>query len=138
MSYTISLNIRNDTTESLAVVEKTCWYYANGGIWTEHGSNHALTMGGSGTSGILRFRSDSGELFTAIVGIHNYNPWGDVQVDLAGGDTGVKLNPEYYSGGRLSGEAHSEIQRPTSKGRNVKLYFDAREGRQVSAVLHYF
>ncbi|KAL4869925.1 hypothetical protein BDV12DRAFT_167083 [Aspergillus spectabilis] len=138
MSYTITVTIVNDAADDLSVVEKTCWHYANGGTWKEHNGREILTMGSSGTSGILRFQSPSGELSTVVVGIHNWQPWCDAQVDLATNDTGVKLHPEYYSGGRLSGEAHREIQRTSSKGTHVKVFFDAVEGHQISAVVQYF
>ncbi|KAL2816606.1 fungal fruit body lectin [Aspergillus cavernicola] len=136
MSYTINVRFESES-DALTVVEKTCWHYANGGLWTENEGHHHLTMGGSGTSGMLRFKTTSGELFSIIVGVHNYAPWCDVQVNLVGHDTGVKLNPEYYGGGRLSAEAHKEIERTTSQGHHVKLHFHQIEGHNISAVLHY-
>ncbi|KAF7159507.1 hypothetical protein CNMCM5623_004845 [Aspergillus felis] len=138
MSYTIRLTIRNSTSDTLTVVEKTCWYYANGGIWTEQDCQYVLSMGGSGTSGILRFKSSSGETFTAILGIHNYKPWCDVQVNLRDDDTAVKLLPEYYNGGALSGEAHGEIFKGTCHGKWVGITFDKADGHELSAVLHYY
>ncbi|KAL3470495.1 fungal fruit body lectin [Aspergillus californicus] len=136
MSYTIHLRIES-ANDDLSIVEQAVWHYANGGTWSSRENHHHLTMGGSGTSGLLRIQTTSGELFSVVVGVHNYAPWGDVQVNLAPGDTGVKLNPEYYAGGRLSAEAHKEIARTTSGGHTVSLTFDAVEGHQISAVLHY-
>ncbi|KAL2828555.1 fungal fruit body lectin [Aspergillus pseudoustus] len=127
MSYTITVIVVNTTSTALSIVEKASWHYGGGGTWSEHdgGSQHTLTMGSSGTSGSLRFQSANGEFFNVVVGVHNYAPWGDVQVDLVGHDTAVKLLPEYYSGGRLSGEAHRDIKRTSAHGTNVRVLFDA-------------
>lgn len=122
MTYKLEVKIVNNTNDALTVVEKTCWYYANGGTWTE---NNVLEMGGSGTSGMLRIKASSGHTFSVIVGFHNYNPWCDAQVDLRDDDTAVKLHPEYYNGGRLSEEAHSLVSRTTSTGRTVKVQIQA-------------
>ncbi|KAG2341599.1 hypothetical protein BDR05DRAFT_965313 [Suillus weaverae] len=56
-------------------------------------------MGGSGTSGALRFKNGAGEEFLVTLGIHNYNAWCDVVTDLAPGDTGLKIHTEYYTEG---------------------------------------
>jgi hypothetical protein len=58
-------------------------------------------MGGSGTSRILCFKSSSGDLFTVVVGMHNYNPWRGLLVDLREDDMVLKLHLEYYNGGKF-------------------------------------
>ncbi|KAH2263364.1 hypothetical protein KXV25_003981 [Aspergillus fumigatus] len=70
-SYTIRLRIENDTSDILTVVEKTRWYYANGCTWTVKDDDHVLFIEGSGTSGMLRFKTFSGDFFTLVPGIHN-------------------------------------------------------------------
>jgi hypothetical protein len=123
MTYILPVAIVNNTDDVLKVVEKTCWYYANGGTWTDDNShNLVLEMGGSGTSGMLRIKAGSGHTFSVIVGFHNYEFWCDAQVDLPDDDTAVKLHPEYYSGGRLSQEAHGDIKRTTSTGKTVEVH----------------
>jgi hypothetical protein len=123
MTYIHPVAIVNETNETLTVVEKTCWYYANGGTWTdEKPDKFVLEMGGSGTSGMLRIKASSGNTFTVIVGYHNYEFWCDAQVDLKDDDTAVKLHPEYYSGGRLSHEARDVTTRTTSAGRTVQVH----------------
>ncbi|KAI2813449.1 hypothetical protein CBS115989_9477 [Aspergillus niger] len=70
--YTLPVAIINDTEDVLTVIEKTCWYYANSGAWTEDaGHKLTLTLGGSGTSGMLRIRASSGHTFSVVVGYHN-------------------------------------------------------------------
>ncbi|KAG1865908.1 Cytolysin/lectin [Suillus subalutaceus] len=73
MSYTISVRTVDATSfnPGFTLVEKTVWHYANGGTWTNTGSIQTLAMGGSGTSGTLRFRSDFGEEFLVAMGVHN-------------------------------------------------------------------
>jgi hypothetical protein len=123
MTYILPVAIVNETDEALTVVEKTCWYYANGGTWTEEKSDKfVLEMGGSGTSGMLRIQASSGNTFSVIVGYHNYKFWCDAQVDLQNDDTAVKLHPEYYNGGRLSQEARDITKRTTSAGRTVQVH----------------
>ncbi|GES64510.1 hypothetical protein ATEIFO6365_0008058000 [Aspergillus terreus] len=122
MIYKLGVQIFNETNESLRVVERTCWHYANGATWTD---DNVLEMGGSGTSGMLRIKTSSGDTFSVIVGFHNHNPWCDAQVNLEDHDTAVKLHPEYYNGGRLSGEASTGVNRTTLKGGTVKVHFRA-------------
>ncbi|KAL5360129.1 fungal fruit body lectin [Aspergillus floccosus] len=138
MSYTINLSVRNSTSDALAVVEKACWHYANGGTWTEQDGQHVLSMGGSGTSGMLRFKSSSGEIFTIVLGIHNYEPWGDLQVNLRDDDTTAKMLPEYYSGGKYSDRATTGLMNVvTSHGKMLGFVFEETEGHKLSAVMYY-
>ncbi|KAL5366432.1 fungal fruit body lectin-domain-containing protein [Aspergillus floccosus] len=122
MTYKLGIKIVNNTDDALRVIERTCWHYANGATWTE---DNVLEMGGNGTSGMLRIKASPGDTFSVIVGFHNYNPWCDAQVDLQTDDTAVKLHPEYYNGGRLSGEASAGVTRTTSSGKTVKVQFHA-------------
>ncbi|KAH8428571.1 uncharacterized protein LDX57_006267 [Aspergillus melleus] len=139
MSYTIRVRVTNGTPDTLTVVEKTCWYYANGGTWTEQDGQHVLHMGGSGTSGMLRFKSSSGENFTVVLGIHNYKPWCDAQVKLQDGDTAVKIHPEYYSGGKLSGEDYGTgFIKGTDHLKWVGVSFDQQEGHDLSAEVTFY
>lgn len=61
MVYAITVHITQQANAHFNVVEKKC--YANGGEWTEKQSCHVLSMRGSGTSGMLRFKSRSGRHF---------------------------------------------------------------------------
>jgi hypothetical protein len=123
MPYTLRVAIVNNTDDALTVIEKTCWYYANGGAWTEDtGNKLTLTLGGSGTSGMLRIRASSDHTFSVVMGYHDSEFWCDVQVDLNDGDTAVKLHPEYYDGGALSAQACPSVERGTSGGRTVRVH----------------
>jgi hypothetical protein len=136
MSYTIRLRIENSTCDTLTVVEKTCWYYANGCTWTEQDGQHVLFMGGSGTSGMLRLKSSSGDLFTVVVGMHNYHPWRGVLVDLREDDTALKLHPEYYNGGKFSHSAGVDSP-ATAHGRRVTVTLQRKDENEVFAVVQY-
>ncbi|KAB8067575.1 fungal fruit body lectin [Aspergillus leporis] len=94
-------------------------------------------MGGSGTSGILRFKSSCGETFTVALGIHNYNVWCDAQVNLRDDETAVKMHPEYYNRGSLSDQAHSGIFKGTKNANCVGISFTQTDGNQLPAVLYY-
>ncbi|KAF9226151.1 lectin [Gyrodon lividus] len=92
------------------IIERTCWDFANGGAWTRAGGVHTLTMGGSGTSGTLRFRSDTtGEFFVVAVGVHNGNFWCDIVPNLAAARTGVVINGEYYEAGPLAVNREAQL-----------------------------
>ncbi|KAF3384109.1 hypothetical protein DPV78_012798 [Talaromyces pinophilus] len=137
MSYTIRLRIENSTSDTLTVVEKTCWYYANGCTWVEQDGQHVLSMGGSGTSGMLRFKSSSGDLFTVVVGMHNYNPWRGLLVDLREDDTALKLHPEYYNGGKFSHPPEGVYSLATTHGAKVAVNLQRKDENEVFAVLQY-
>ncbi|KAL3470054.1 fungal fruit body lectin [Aspergillus californicus] len=138
MSYIINLKIENSThNEYLTIIEKTV--YGCGG-WTEHNNEHDFDTTSNSTSGILRFRSSKNELFTVAVGIHNWKPWGDVQVDLGERDTALSLNPQYYgSASRLHREWYQDKARPTKTGKSVKITFAAPppEGHVFYGVISY-
>jgi Fungal fruit body lectin len=103
MSYTITIRVfQTNTNAFFNIVEKTVWYYAGGGTWTESNGEHVLTMGDSGTSGSLRLVADTGESFFVVFGVHNWKKWGAVVTDLAKDQTGVSLHPQYYAGGSKS------------------------------------
>ncbi|GKZ80429.1 hypothetical protein AnigIFM56816_004650 [Aspergillus niger] len=73
MLYTLPVAIINDTEDILTVIEKTSWYYAKGGAWTEDaGHKLTLTLGGSGTSGMLRIRASPIHTFSIVVEYHIY------------------------------------------------------------------
>ena len=58
-----------------------------------------LEMGESGTSGTLRFMSDTGGSFIVAVGVYNHKRWCDVVSNLKNDETGVAINPQYYNNG---------------------------------------
>ncbi|KAG2109320.1 lectin 2b [Suillus discolor] len=142
MSYTIVVrvidNTRNNSNFTLA--EKTVWHYANGGRWTDTDSIQTLTMGGSGTSGGLRFMCGTGEEFLVVLGIHNYKRWCDIDVNLAPGDTGMKIHPEYYTDGtpqnKLLWDQLSEIEKTSAKGTKVNVKYVQEAGDGKSFVVH--
>jgi hypothetical protein len=96
MSYTITLRVfqRNPARGFFSIVEKVNWAY--GGTWSEANGTQTLHMGGSGTSGVLRFKSDK-ELITVAVGVHNYKRWCDVVTGLKPDETALVINPQYYN-----------------------------------------
>ncbi|GKZ55595.1 hypothetical protein AnigIFM49718_000673 [Aspergillus niger] len=116
MSYTIRLRIENSTSDALTVVENTC----------------------CGTSGMLRFKSSSGEIFTTVVGIHNYNPWCGLLWDLGEQDTALKLHPEFYSGGKYSHAAPEGCYSSATHATRASITFEREDQNEVLAVLKYY
>ena len=57
MAYTIKVDVVQNNGR-FQLVEKTVWHYANGGRWLDVNEVHILEMGGSGTSGALRYREE--------------------------------------------------------------------------------
>ncbi|KAF8889680.1 fungal fruit body lectin-domain-containing protein [Infundibulicybe gibba] len=124
--YEINVRIINASSQRFNIVEKTVWHYANGGQWNELVKGvHTLTMGGSGTSGGLRFVSPSGEIFAVFMGVHNCVRWCDIVPDLEGGNTAVVIHPTYYGGDRgdLLWKQASQMAKVTSKGRKLSIVF---------------
>nr|AXS59212.1 isolectin 2a [Hericium erinaceus] len=101
MSYKINTRIfETKPSDYFILVEKGVWNFANGGTWTVCEEQHLLKMGGSGTSGTLRFeKAGGGVYFTVALGVHNYKPWVDVLVDQLSEDTCVYIHPLFYKEG---------------------------------------
>ncbi|KAG1848970.1 lectin 2b [Suillus subalutaceus] len=135
MPYTIAVRTIDTTAgdPGFTVVEKTVWYYANGGTWSNTDSIETLVMGGSGTSGALRFRNGAGEDFLVTLGVHNYNVWCDAVIDLAPGDTGLKIHPEYYTAGprKSNWTQLAEVRKTSAKGTTVDVKFVTQEGHDL-------
>lgn len=138
MSYTINLSIIDDSGDALTVVEKTCWYYANGGTWIERDGRHILSMGGSGTSGMLRFKSSTGEIFALAVGVHNYAVWCDLLVDMRNEDTIVRVHPTYYDNGprgQMLWNHLRRLEKTTAMGRTLTIDFFRNDSHDLFASL---
>ncbi|KAG1721744.1 lectin 2a [Suillus lakei] len=140
MSYTITVRIVDASAgdPGFTLVEKTVWHYANGGTWSNTDSIETLVMGGSGTSGVLRFRNGTGEEFLVTLGIHNYKRWCDIVTDLAPGDTAMKIQPEYYSDSssrnQMLWKQLDQMQTKSAKGTLVAVKYVKEEGN--SFVVH--
>ncbi|KAH9477095.1 Boletus edulis lectin [Psilocybe cubensis] len=139
MSYSIATRTyQTNTNAFFRPVEKTVWNYANGGTWTPDSAQQTtLTMGGSGTSGILRFASDSGESHAVVLGVHNYVRWCDIITDIPTSQTATTLHPLYYAGGNAQ-SAQREKQlascSATAKnGRTVNVVYTVATGNNLSA-----
>ncbi|KAI9571023.1 lectin [Boletus coccyginus] len=138
MSYSINLHIyqKDPNFGSFSIVEQTVWYYANGGTWSESSGALTLTMGGSGTSGVIRFKSTKGELITVAVGVHNYKRWCDVVTGLKPEETALKINGQYYNnGGRdwVREKQETEHTATSPSGTKVTIKYTVTEGSNLAA-----
>jgi hypothetical protein len=131
MGYTITVRVTDATNSGFTIAEKNVWHYANGGSWSDNDSVHTLVMGGSGTSGMLCFKNGAGEKFLVVLGIHNYVRWCDIVTDLGNGDTGTKIQSEYYSDtprGGMLWEQLDQIQKKSAKGTTVDVKYIKESG----------
>lgn len=138
MSYSIALRVyqKNPDRGFFHIVEKTVWYFGNGGTWSEANDVLTLTMGTSGTSGVLRFASDKGELITVAVGVHNYKRWTDIVTSLGPEQTALKINGEYYNnGGRdwIREKQLAEYNVTSAAGTKVEVRFTVADGNNLQA-----
>lgn len=138
MTYTITTRIyQTNTSTYFTILETGVWHYARGGQWTSVASTPKLTMGDSGTSGILRFKTeDNQEGFFVALGVHNWKPWVDIVTNLEDHDTGVKCLPEYYENGKDIRARAREAQRAewkatNNQGRVIKAKFKGTEGHDL-------
>jgi hypothetical protein len=142
MSYTISVRTADITSVNpgFTLVEKTVWYFANGGTWSNTESIQTLVMGGSGTSGTLRYRSGSGEEFLVALGVHNYKRWCDIVTDLAPNDTCMKIHPKYYEEGTpetgMLWKQLAEIDKKSKKGTNINVKYVEELNGGKSFIVH--
>ncbi|KAM3475025.1 hypothetical protein MY8738_007610 [Beauveria namnaoensis] len=139
MSYNVQLRVfQSDHKTFFYTVEQCVWKYANGGTWVPHNGGQRLTMGGSGTSGILRFLADVGnEIFVIAVGVHNNKPWCDIVANLTQGNTGVAILAEYYNDQDPARVKAREAQRSkwsakNDKGRTIEASFRSTEGHELN------
>ncbi|KAF9030877.1 fungal fruit body lectin [Hymenopellis radicata] len=136
MSYKITARVyQTNPGQFFRIAEKTVWKYANGGSWGQLNDQQILNMGGSGTSGCLRFMSDDGkEQFIVALGVHNYKRWCDVVTNLSNEQTGVVINPEYYSvpireQARERQLASYKVN--NAQGRSIGVEFDVADGNDL-------
>ncbi|KAH9946727.1 lectin [Amylocystis lapponica] len=127
MSYTITARKVDVSTIGFFFVEKTVWYFAGGGTWSDTNGIQTLAMPGSGTSGGIRVVSSDGtEAFYVAVGIHNYKRWCDVVTDITDSDTSMKLHPQYYESGERAAireKQLAEIERTSKKGTKIAVKY---------------
>ncbi|RWA08697.1 hypothetical protein EKO27_g6400 [Xylaria grammica] len=131
MSYTVRVRVRHAKADAyFHIAEMAVWHYANGGSWFNSDGVLKLTMGGSGTSGMLRYQNDAGEEpFTVVMGVHNYKPWVHIIPDVPRNETCVVLLPQYYAGGKYSGvPIVPTCTVNNSAQRSLTATFDGTEG----------
>ncbi|EFX06021.1 fungal fruit body lectin [Grosmannia clavigera kw1407] len=102
---------------------------------------HKLIMKGSGTSGLLRFRSSNGEEVGIVVGVHNYKRWCHIVTDFGINETSHARRAKYYSddaafSGQLWAQAES-FTTTSSKGRPVLIDYFVKEGNDMHATVKY-
>ncbi|KAJ8517586.1 hypothetical protein ONZ45_g5253 [Pleurotus djamor] len=120
-----------DPSAWFQIVERTVWNYANGGTWTDVGGKQVLTMGGSGTSGILRF-NDKNEYFTVALGVHNYKHWVDVTTGLTSNSTATVLHKDYYTSGKRASVREKQLgEFKVASGRNIEVKYDSIDGTNL-------
>lgn len=136
MSYTITAKVyQTNTNAFFHNVERTVWKFANGGTWVDVKDTYVLTMGGSGTSGSLRFIADTGEIFVVTLGVHNYKRWGDIITNLSTSDTGLTINPQYYENNELGAQREKQLTTysvTNNKGRKISFTYTVTEGNNLS------
>ncbi|KAF2758636.1 fruit body lectin [Pseudovirgaria hyperparasitica] len=141
MSYTIKVRV-NQSSERFRLVESGVWYYANGGTWTvESNEQLTLTMGGSGTSGMVRYMTEAGkEAFFVAMGVHNYKPWVDIVTGLGDDITCVKALPEYYDGSSQRSKSREEQKTSESilnaQSRTIAAEFTSASGQNLELAIN--
>ncbi|KAF6743564.1 fruit body lectin [Ephemerocybe angulata] len=138
MSYSITVRVyQRNPNAFFKIVEKGVWHYANGGTWSDKDGVQTLTMGGSGTSGMLRFMTEGGkEAFFVAMGVHNYKRWVDVITGLADDITCVKAMHEYYDNSNPPRAQAREAQRTeisilNLQSRTIAAKYSVAEGNNL-------
>ena len=129
MSYTITVQIYQTNPDAFfRVVEETVWH---GGTWSQVDGAYVLTIGGSGTYGSLRFKSDTDEYFIVTLGVHYYKGWGDIITNLSPSDTGVTITPQYYSDQHRNRERQREAQLVSYSVDKIGYNYSVSEGNNL-------
>ena len=142
MSYNVALRVfqTNPARGFFHIVEQTVWHFANGGTWAEDNTTRTITMGGSGTSGVIRFKSDKNEYITIAVGVHNYKRWCDVVTGLKPEETALLINGQYYNnGGRDFVREKQEVEHTATSpaGTKVTIKYTVTEGNNLAAYITF-
>ncbi|KAG0570333.1 hypothetical protein M758_6G149400 [Ceratodon purpureus] len=132
-SYAIHVRvIQTEPSSWFDIVEKTVYHNARGGTWTdcvdESLGDQTLTMGGSGTSGMLRFKNPKGEQFLVALGVHNYKRWCDIIPDVPLDKTAVDIHPTYYPTVIETGKRGKIVQR-VLEDKVMMMFFRILEDR---------
>ncbi|BBM99608.1 hypothetical protein MPTK1_1g22390 [Marchantia polymorpha subsp. ruderalis] len=139
MTYSIHVRvIQTKPSAWYSIVEKTVWYFAQGATWRDVDGEQILTMGESGTSGLLRFENPQGDFFLVAVGVHNYKRWCDIVPDLKSTETGTAIHPTYYDNGprnEMLWKQLASIEKKTSKGENIKVDYYKEDGNNLFATI---
>ncbi|BBN00407.1 hypothetical protein MPTK1_1g28920 [Marchantia polymorpha subsp. ruderalis] len=140
MSYTIRVRvIQSEPTSWYSIVEKTVWHYGNGGTWSEVDGEQILKMGDSGTSGVLRFQNQAGDLFLVALGVHNWKRWCDIVPDLKTTETAMAIHPTYYdeNGPRyqILWKQLESFEKDTSNGENIRVEYYREDDHDLYATI---
>jgi hypothetical protein len=159
--YTITITLYDENDKLLLdKTQKWGWHYANGATWATpvvqqnafgyvyspqpwNVSNnvpevkYVLTMGGSGTSGCLRFERKSGKPFLVAVGVHNYKRWCHIVTDLSKSDTTHTILPTYYGGIRDENlwKQREKFTKTDKNGFTYNIEFKQKTGHNLTADL---
>ncbi|CAG9993946.1 unnamed protein product [Clonostachys byssicola] len=135
MSYSIKARVyQTNTNAYFNIVEKGVW---QNGTWSDQDGVLTLAMGGSGTSGMLRFMTEQGkEIFFVTLGVHNWKPWVDITEAPWPNASCVKILPEYYDAkypvrcaARDSQRASHSIH--TAEHRTISAEYKVAEGHNL-------
>jgi hypothetical protein len=150
MAYQLQLFVLNHSSAP-TLIEQSCWW-GKGTAWSTNTTTTAkgatvttytLSMDASGSSGALRFRTESGTIFSVAIGVHNYKRWSDVQVDLASDNPLTKLHARYYDDKdelykKLWAQSPEASGALSSEGHEVKVGFYRTEGHALAGYLAYY
>ncbi|KAH6838681.1 fungal fruit body lectin [Chaetomium sp. MPI-CAGE-AT-0009] len=149
-AYQLQLFVINHSAAP-SLIEQSCWQN-NNTTWTTDTTTTAkgatlttytLSMDESGSSGMLRFRTQSGTIFAVAIGVHNFERWCDVQVNLTGDNPLTKLHARYYDEAdelyqKLWAQSTEASGVLNNEGHEAKVGFYKTEGQFLAGYLAYF
>ena len=139
MAYRIKLSVVDNYRNRIAAIEEVG--KNENAKWTTVDGGFLLSMTGSGTSGIIRFRTTNFETFVVLVGVHNYERWCDIKPDLDVNASAKDIIKLYYDGSRPEYQKLWQ-QSPTadvttSNKSHIQLTYTIKEGHDLAVDLIY-
>jgi Fungal fruit body lectin len=113
-----------------------------GAYWTDSPGAQKLIIGGSGTSGMVRFQLSNGEQIAVALGVHNFSRWCDIDTAVKPNETNATRLLRYYQASdpkfAMLWKQAPSLKATTHRGKTITVDFIVAIGHELQAVIGCF